>query len=81
MKQFLIIILFLFAFELQAEDVNALFLKANKAYQAENYSEAIDLYEQIAKQNKHSATFYFNLFSFEVKSDMRDLPVNVFDFI
>ncbi len=61
MKRFVILVLVLFSVQLQAEDVNALFLKANKAYQAGNYTEAIGLYEQIATQNKHSAAFYFNL--------------------
>jgi len=61
MRYLIIIASFFIGFNLQAEDANLLFTKANKAFQEYNYSEAIALYEQIREQNKHSVHYYFNL--------------------
>lgn len=62
MKKTILFILFaLLTVHLQAEDVKLLFSKANKAFQSENYSEAIQLYEQIGAEKKHSVHYYFNL--------------------
>lgn len=61
MKKVILFIVFsFFTIHLQADDLKLVFSKANKAFQAGNYSEAIDLYEQVGQQ-KHSAYFYFNL--------------------
>ena len=46
---------------LYAESNTQLLKKANDAYQQENYNEAIDLYEQVAKQKIGSADLYYNL--------------------
>lgn len=51
-------------FYLQADDKEEglqAFAKANEAYQAENYPEAIRLYESILAQNLSSSEVYFNL--------------------
>lgn len=60
------ILLLFFAFGplfsvVHAESNTQLLQKANKAYQQENYNEAIDLYEQVAQQKIGSADLYYNL--------------------
>lgn len=60
-KLFSFIFLFMFSLVLNASETDNLLIQANKAYQAENYQEAIDLYESILTKGKHSASLYYNL--------------------
>ncbi|GAB4365526.1 MAG: tetratricopeptide repeat protein [Calditrichia bacterium] len=51
----------LFFTMLPAQELNQLFLQANKAYTSEKYQEAIELYQGILSQGYQSAEVYFNL--------------------
>lgn len=44
-----------------ASTADSLFTAANTAYQAKQYLQAIQLYEAIALENKHSCELYYNL--------------------
>ena len=51
----------MFSLSLHASEADKLLAEANKAYQAEKYQEAINLYENILVKGKHSASLYYNL--------------------
>ena len=53
----------------QSDDPNELFDRANEAYVAENYDEAISLYQTILGQGMHSAELYLNLGNAYFKSN------------
>ena len=53
----------------QSDDPNELFDRANEAYVAEDYDEAISLYQTILGQGIHSAELYLNLGNAYFKSD------------
>lgn len=55
------ILLLMFSLSLNASENDNLLAEANKAYQANNYQEAIDLYESILVNGEHSASLYYNL--------------------
>ena len=56
----LIIVVSLFV-NLRAQDFNELFQKANQAYRAQAFDEAIELYMNILSEGYHSNEIYFNL--------------------
>ncbi len=60
-KLFSFILLLIFSVALNASENKDLLTQANKAYQAEKYQEAIDLYENILVNGKHAPSLYYNL--------------------
>ncbi len=60
MKNYLYIIVFLFAITLQAQE-EKLFDQATQFYADENYEAAIENYQEIIQQGKTSTAVYFNL--------------------
>lgn len=61
MRIYLTVIWSLFGGLLFAQTADSLFIKANKLYQLENYSEAISLYQQIAENQVASDDLYYNM--------------------
>lgn len=56
-----VILLFVFALAKADSHLDSLFLKGNTHYFEEQYSEAIDAYNQIVDSNYHSFELYYNL--------------------
>jgi len=54
-------VLLIFSFSLSAQQAEDLFVKANKLYQVENYTEALELYQQIEKNEVQSADLFYNI--------------------
>lgn len=50
-----------FTSEIQAQNVDSLFVNANKAYQQEDYLKALDLYKEIEDVNVESVELYYNM--------------------
>ncbi|WP_322551055.1 tetratricopeptide repeat protein [Flavobacterium psychraquaticum] len=61
MKKYILLFLLAFQFVLANEPVDAIFKKANDAYNKENYEEALIGFEKIAKDGNVSADLYFNI--------------------
>ena len=61
MKKYILLFLLAFQFVLANEPVDAVFKKANDAYNKENYEEALIGFEKIAKDGNVSADLYFNI--------------------
>jgi tetratricopeptide (TPR) repeat protein len=61
MKKYIFLLIFLFPSLSQAIDVKSLLEQANKAYTAQEFAKAQELYEQILGTGKESAQLYFNL--------------------
>jgi len=59
-KHILYILFFLICFSAFAQN-EALFKKANEAYNNGEYTQAIELYESILDKDQHSAALYYNL--------------------
>lgn len=57
----LVILFVLFTGLLSAQNVDELFVEANKAYKDAKYNEAIELYKKIEAKGKVSSELYFNL--------------------
>jgi tetratricopeptide (TPR) repeat protein len=60
-KNVLFIIFFLISISVSAQSVSEIFLQANKLYESENYTGAIDLYEKIIASGYESGELYYNL--------------------
>jgi len=60
-KILLVILFGLTGFMVQGQELDSLFNAANKLYQQEEYMGALDLYQQIEKQEMESAALYFNM--------------------
>ncbi len=52
-----------------AQNLDSLFVKANKLYQQENYLEALELYQNIEKQDVESEALYFNMANIYYKTN------------
>ncbi len=52
-----------------AQNLDSLFVTANKSYQQENYLEALELYQDIEKQNVESEALYFNMANIYYKTN------------
>jgi tetratricopeptide (TPR) repeat protein len=62
MKSFIVTILLLFTFlAVFAGDEQSLIIKANKAYAAGGYTEAVDMYKQVVAMGLESPELYYNL--------------------
>jgi len=55
--------------QIQAQVPDSLFTAANKAYQQENYMEALEAYQKIEKQELKSASLYFNMANIYYKTN------------
>ena len=64
-----IVVIGIFTLILPGQDIDYLFQKANDAYQQENYTEAIKLYESIVAHGKESGELYYNLGNAYYKTD------------
>lgn len=60
-KILLVILFGLTGIMAQGQELDSLFNAANKMYQQEKYMEALDLYQQVEKQDMESAELYFNM--------------------
>ena len=54
-------IFFSYTDEIQAQDVDSLFVSANKAYQQEDYLKALGFYEKIENNQVESGELYYNM--------------------
>jgi len=61
MKKYIFLIFIFSSLFSQAADLKSLLDQANKAYSAQNFAKAQELYEQILGAGKESAQLYFNL--------------------
>lgn len=61
MRNIILYLLLLSSFGIYADQADSLFVKANKLYQNEKYSEALDLYNEIEKHNVSSDELLYNL--------------------
>lgn len=52
----------------QENDPKKLFAEANRLYDSQNYSGAVQLYEQLAEQGMHTPALYYNLASAHFKT-------------
>ena len=52
-----------------AQSLDSLFVNANKLYQQESYIEALELYQDIEKQNVESEALYFNMANIYYKTN------------
>ena len=52
-----------------AQNLDSLFVKANKLYQQENYLDALELYQNIEKQDVESEALYFNMANIYYKTN------------
>ncbi|MEN8185656.1 MAG: tetratricopeptide repeat protein [Bacteroidota bacterium] len=61
MKNIFLYILLNIGLFANAQDIDSLFIKANKLYQSDKYSQALELYNQVEKQGAKSAALYYNM--------------------
>jgi len=61
MKKIALIVFLISAFSLSAKQADSLFVKANKLYQNENYTEALAIYQQIEKNSIQSDALFYNI--------------------
>jgi tetratricopeptide (TPR) repeat protein len=61
MKKYIILVFVLIGFISKGADLKSLMDQANKAYAAQDFAKAQELYEQILGTGNESATLYFNL--------------------
>ena len=60
-KILLVILFVLTGIMVQGQELDSLFNAANKRYQQEEYMKALDLYQQIEKQEMQSSELFFNM--------------------
>ena len=60
-KILLVILFGLTGIMAQGQELDSLFNAANKLYQQEEYMKALDLYQQIEKQEMQSSELFFNM--------------------
>ncbi len=61
MKKIYLIAVLISGFIANAQDVDSLFVKANKFYQNEQYTQALQLYKDIENKNQFSKELYYNM--------------------
>ncbi|MCK5677274.1 MAG: tetratricopeptide repeat protein [Flavobacteriaceae bacterium] len=61
MKNIIFFLILLVGLTGQAQNLDSLFVQANKLYQQENYIEALELYQEIENQKYESGALYFNM--------------------
>ncbi len=61
MKYILLYILLNLSLFVTAQNTDSLFIKANKLYQSDKYSQALELYNQIEKNDIESVEVYYNM--------------------
>lgn len=61
MKQFTVLILFMYFYGVSAQSNEILFAQANKHYNSGEFQAALEMYESIVNDGLHSAEVYFNM--------------------
>ncbi|MCF6297051.1 MAG: tetratricopeptide repeat protein [Flavobacteriaceae bacterium] len=61
MKKIIFLIIFLMSWVNHAQNLDSLFVQANKLYQQESYLEALKLYQEIENGNVESDELFFNI--------------------
>jgi tetratricopeptide (TPR) repeat protein len=69
MKRIIFLMMLLVSSFGYAQNLDSLFVKANKLYQQENYLDALELYQDIEKQNVESEALYFNMANIYYKTN------------
>ena len=61
MKKIFFFLIFTAGIAGQAQDLDSLFVQANKSYQQEDYLKALELYQEIENQNAISGELFYNM--------------------
>ena len=69
MKKLIFLLIILIGGYGNAQTLDSLFVSANKLYQQESYFEALELYQEIEKQNMESEALYFNMANIYYKTN------------
>jgi len=69
MKRIIFLLVVLVGSVTYAQSLDSLFVKANKLYQQEDYLNALELYQNIEKQNVESEALYFNMANIYYKTN------------
>ncbi len=69
MKRIIFLMMLLVSSFGYTQNLDSLFVKANKLYQQEDYLKALELYQDIEKQNVESEALYFNMANIYYKTN------------
>ena len=69
MKRIIFLMILLVSSFGYTQNLDSLFVKANKLYQQEDYLKALELYQDIEKQNVESEALYFNMANIYYKTN------------